>query len=61
MTGDAGTPPGPPAPTGGSGPKDWSEKQKERYIFWRVFFLVFGTHIFAGFIWLLFYLGGHRM
>lgn len=25
----------------------------------RAFFYIFGTHVFAGFIWLLFYLGQH--
>ncbi len=38
-----------------------SEKQMERGVFAWVFVLVFGTHIFAGLVWLLFYLGGHRM
>lgn len=37
-----------------------SEKSKERGVFLRVFVYVFATHLFAGFIWLLFYLGGHR-
>ncbi|WP_372509369.1 DUF6126 family protein [Streptomyces humicola] len=38
-----------------------TEKYKERGVFLRVFIYVFATHLFAGFIWLLFYLGGHRM
>ncbi len=25
----------------------------------RAFFYIFGTHLFAGFVWLLFYLGQH--
>jgi hypothetical protein len=37
------------------------EKYKERGVFLRVFIYVFATHLFAGFIWLLFWLGGHRM
>lgn len=44
-----------------AGAEAMSEKQKERHVFWWVFVLVFGTHIFAGFVWLLFYLGGRRM
>ncbi|MGI5254162.1 DUF6126 family protein [Actinacidiphila glaucinigra] len=31
----------------------------ERGVALRAFFYVFGTHLFAGFVWLLFYLGGH--
>jgi hypothetical protein len=45
-------------------PKDsgaGSEKYKERGVFLRVFVYVFATHLFAGFIWLLFWVGGHRM
>jgi hypothetical protein len=38
-----------------------TEKYKERGVFLRVFIYVFATHLFAGFIWLLFFLGGHRM
>ncbi|MGW7003291.1 DUF6126 family protein [Streptomyces sp. NPDC054933] len=38
-----------------------SEKYKERGVLLRVFVYVFATHLFAGFIWLLFYVGGHRM
>ena len=37
-----------------------SEKSKERGVFLRVFVYVFATHLFAGFIWLLFFLGSHR-
>ena len=38
-----------------------SERYKERGVLLRVFVYVFATHLFAGFIWLLFYVGGHRM
>lgn len=37
-----------------------SEKYKERGVLLRVFIYVFATHLFAGFIWLLFWIGGHR-
>ncbi|MFJ1858904.1 DUF6126 family protein [Streptomyces anulatus] len=38
-----------------------SEEWKARGVFLRVFVFVyvFATHLFAGFIWLLFYVGGH--
>ncbi|WP_395510290.1 DUF6126 family protein [Streptomyces racemochromogenes] len=35
------------------------EKWKEKGVAMRAFFYIFGTHVFAGFIWLLFYLGQH--
>lgn len=35
-----------------------SEEWKARGVFLRVFVYVFATHLFAGFIWLLFYVGG---
>ncbi|MFE0583123.1 MULTISPECIES: DUF6126 family protein [unclassified Streptomyces] len=35
------------------------EKWKEQGVALRAFFYIFGTHVFAGFIWLLFYLGEH--
>ncbi|AEW97937.1 MULTISPECIES: DUF6126 family protein [Streptomycetaceae] len=38
-----------------------TEKAKERGVLLRVFVYVFATHLFAGFVWLLFHLGGHRM
>ncbi|MGW7005580.1 DUF6126 family protein [Streptomyces sp. NPDC054933] len=38
-----------------------SEKYKERGVALRVFVYIFATHLFAGFIWLLFWVGGHRM
>lgn len=47
--------PEPPASTGAG-----SEKYKERGVFLRVFVYVFATHLFAGFVWLLMYIGGHR-
>jgi Family of unknown function (DUF6126) len=52
----AGTPANPSASNGAG-----SEKYKERGVFLRVFIYVFATHLFAGFIWLLFWVGGHRM
>jgi hypothetical protein len=36
-----------------------SEKSQERSIALRAGFYIFGTHVFAGFVWLLFYVGGH--
>ncbi|MEV7679087.1 DUF6126 family protein [Streptomyces sp. NPDC088341] len=42
----------------GSGSDD-NESWKERGVALRVFFYIFGTHLFAGFIWLLFYVGEH--
>ncbi|MFJ3710504.1 DUF6126 family protein [Streptomyces sp. NPDC090053] len=36
-----------------------SEEWKERGVGLRVLVYVFATHLFAGFIWLLFYLGEH--
>ncbi|MFE4825968.1 DUF6126 family protein [Streptomyces sp. NPDC056672] len=38
---------------------DDNESWKERGVALRVFFYIFGTHLFAGFIWLLFYVGEH--
>jgi hypothetical protein len=35
------------------------EKWKEKGVALRAFFYIFGTHVFAGFVWLLFYLGEH--
>ncbi|CAL9598919.1 hypothetical protein SUDANB120_05400 [Streptomyces sp. enrichment culture] len=35
------------------------EKWKERGVMLRVFVYVFATHAFAGFVYLLFYLGQH--
>ncbi|MER7463760.1 DUF6126 family protein [Streptomyces sp. NPDC097981] len=35
------------------------EEWKGKGVALRAFFYIFGTHVFAGFIWLLFYLGEH--
>ncbi|MCX5316877.1 MULTISPECIES: DUF6126 family protein [unclassified Streptomyces] len=35
------------------------ERWKERGVALRAFVYIFGTHLFAGFIWLLFYVGEH--
>ncbi|WP_219668765.1 DUF6126 family protein [Streptomyces bambusae] len=35
------------------------EKWKENGVALRAFFYIFGTHVFAGFVYLLFYLGEH--
>ncbi|WP_406186635.1 DUF6126 family protein [Streptomyces sp. NBC_01006] len=35
------------------------EQWKGKGVALRAFFYIFGTHAFAGFIWLLFYLGEH--
>lgn len=40
---------------GGAGSEDW----KGRGVALRVFVYVFATHLFAGFIWILFYVGEH--
>jgi hypothetical protein len=50
--------PGKKGPGAKSGPKD-QETWMERAVRMRVFFYIFGTHLFAGFVWLLFYLGEH--
>jgi len=36
-----------------------SEKYKERGVMLRVFVYVVAGHLFAGFLWLLFYVGAH--
>jgi hypothetical protein len=36
-----------------------SEKYKERGVTLRVFVYVIAGHLFAGFLWLLFYVGSH--
>ncbi|MFD9357019.1 DUF6126 family protein [Streptomyces sp. NPDC060031] len=36
-----------------------NEKWKENGVALRAFFYIFGTHLFAGFVWLLFLLGKH--
>lgn len=35
------------------------ERWKERGVMLRVFVYVFATHLFAGFVWILFYVGQH--
>lgn len=40
---------------GGGGSEGW----KERGVALRVFVYVFATHLFAGFVWILFYVGEH--
>ncbi|MFC8274002.1 DUF6126 family protein [Streptomyces sp. NPDC057271] len=35
------------------------EKWLEKGVALRAFFYIFGTHLFAGFVWLLFYVGQH--
>lgn len=35
------------------------EKWKQNGVALRAFFYIFGTHVFAGFVWLLFLLGKH--
>ncbi len=39
--------------------KSNGEEWKARGVFLRVFVYVFVTHLFAGFVWLLFYVGEH--
>ncbi|MCM2425154.1 DUF6126 family protein [Streptomyces sp. RKAG337] len=53
MTGE--TTGGPQASTAGNG----SEKYKEKAVVLRVMVYVVAGHLFAGFLWLLFYLGAH--
>ncbi|MEU4264790.1 MULTISPECIES: DUF6126 family protein [Streptomycetaceae] len=36
-----------------------SERWKERSVALRVFVYIFATHLFAGFLMVLFYVGGH--
>ncbi|WP_179500361.1 DUF6126 family protein [Streptomyces sp. WZ.A104] len=36
-----------------------NEAWKARGVFLRVFIYVFATHLFAGFIWILFHVGEH--
>ncbi|MBZ9599626.1 DUF6126 family protein [Streptomyces erythrochromogenes] len=35
------------------------EMWKQKGVALRAFFYIFGTHVFAGFVWLLFHLGQH--
>ncbi|MFD7426889.1 DUF6126 family protein [Streptomyces sp. NPDC091387] len=39
----------------GGGTEAW----KERGVALRVFIYIFATHLFAGFVWILFYVGEH--
>ncbi|EHN72218.1 DUF6126 family protein [Streptomyces coelicoflavus] len=43
----------------GRGNRDNSERRFERGVALRAGFYIFGTHVLAGFIWLLFYVGEH--
>ncbi|MBB1243011.1 hypothetical protein GL263_05445 [Streptomyces durbertensis] len=52
---DAAPPPAPRTVDDGAG---GSERWKERSVWLRVFVYVFVTHLFAGFVMLLFYVGG---
>lgn len=47
------------AGAGEAGPVSESERWKERGVALRVFVYVFATHLFAGFVYLLFYVGEH--
>ncbi|MFD4601889.1 DUF6126 family protein [Streptomyces sp. NPDC058464] len=53
----------PPASTKRKGKDRGKDKdrewQVERGVVIRAGFYIFGTHLFAGFVWLLFYLGEH--
>lgn len=51
----AGGEPASAAADAGGGTDAW----KAKGVALRAFFYIFGTHIFAGFVWLLFYLGQH--
>jgi hypothetical protein len=42
-----------------SGPSDDGATRTSRRVFFRVLIYVIGLHVFAGFIMLLFYAGGH--
>ncbi|MET7582952.1 MULTISPECIES: DUF6126 family protein [Streptomyces] len=42
-----------------SGSDGDSENWKARGVALRVFVYIFATHLFAGFIWILFYVGDH--
>lgn len=44
---------------GEAGPVGDSESWKERGVALRVFVYIFATHLFAGFVYLLFYVGDH--
>ncbi|MFJ3667262.1 DUF6126 family protein [Streptomyces sp. NPDC090106] len=53
-----GSPGEPSMGTTGAVAKD-RERWIERGVAIRAGFYIFGTHLFAGFVWLLFYLGEH--
>ncbi|MFE2324317.1 DUF6126 family protein [Streptomyces sp. NPDC059385] len=51
-----------PNPDGGSGASSGARSEArwlERGVALRAFFYVFGTHVFAGLVYLLFFLGEH--
>ncbi|MEV8127209.1 DUF6126 family protein [Streptomyces sp. NPDC085944] len=51
-----------PVPSSGGGARDerdTSERRFERGVALRAGFYIFGTHLLAGFLWLLFYVGEH--
>ncbi|WTX24152.1 DUF6126 family protein [Streptomyces sp. NBC_00656] len=52
---DGGAGPARASEGGGGGSEGW----KERGVALRVFVYVFATHLFAGFVWILFYVGEH--
>ena len=58
MSDEAGTAEQPES-TGHKDKRKDREWQIERGVAIRVGFYIFGTHLFAGFVWLLFYLGEH--
>ncbi|MER7184060.1 DUF6126 family protein [Streptomyces hyaluromycini] len=58
MSEEAGAAEPPPNTTRKGKDKD-REWQIERGVVIRAGFYIFGTHLFAGFVWLLFYLGEH--
>ncbi|MEF2524762.1 MULTISPECIES: DUF6126 family protein [Streptomyces] len=43
----------------GAGAAAAHEKWLQKGVALRAFFYIVGTHLFAGFVWLLFYLGQH--
>ncbi|MFJ5547596.1 MULTISPECIES: DUF6126 family protein [unclassified Streptomyces] len=43
----------------GDGAAERHERWLQRGVALRAFFYIFGTHLFAGFVWLLFYVGEH--
>ena len=55
MSDDAGSDGAEPPASTGAG----TEKYKQRAVLLRVMIYIFATHLFAGFVMLLFYLGQH--